>query len=279
MSSQNGHQKPEGRRSLNFTQDSLNPRGRSREFFTQNKKAEIDFFDRFEEGPGYDVLSEEGYLKIVSLMRKNFPLTRGTIFDMGCGTGAFTNYISKAYPKCKVIGLDISKGSVRKAKNDYPKIKFLAGDVENTGIASNTVDLACYTGIFHHFTDFSKVAKEASRIVKPGGFVFSYDPNFYNPAFWLYRSKKSPFYSPVGVTTNERLLKTKEIVDVFSKYDIVMKPKIVSGIKFTYVESERAKKLLHVYNFFDNILASTIFGSYIGSFILGFGIKITSDDK
>ncbi len=246
---------------------------------SQNKRAEIEFFDRFEDGPGYDVFGEEGYKKIVSVMRKNLPLSKGVIFDMGCGTGAFTQYISNAYPKCNVTGMDISAGSIRKAKNDYPKIKFVRGDVENTGIKSHTVDMVCYTGIFHHFTDFGKVAKEASRILKPGGYVFSYDPNFYNPAFWLYRSKKSPFYSPVGITANERLLKSKEVVDVFSKYGIAMKPKIISGIKFTYVESEAAKKLLKIYNFFDKILASTVLASYVGSFILGFGVKEASNGK
>ncbi|KKP91956.1 MAG: hypothetical protein UR98_C0036G0001 [Parcubacteria group bacterium GW2011_GWA1_36_12] len=52
-----------------------------------------------------------------------------------------------------------------------------------------------------------------------------------------------------------------------------MKTKIVSGIKFRYVESKKASPLLSVYNFMDQILAITPLASLFGSFILGFGKK------
>lgn len=241
---------------------------------TQNKKAEIKFFDRFDKGSGYDVFDTSGYLKILDYMKKEIPNKKGLlIYDMGCGSGSFTFYIARAYQNSKVVGMDISKGCIRKARKDYPFIEFMVGDVEATGLTNNSVDIVCYTGIFHHFGDFSKAATEAYRILKPGGRVFSYDPNFFNPAFWLYRSKSSPFYSPVGITSNERLLKATEIKKVFENNGFQMKTKIVSGIKFSYVESKKARPLLSIYNFLDQILTATPFASIIGSFILGFGKK------
>lgn len=241
---------------------------------TQNKKAEIKFFDRFEKGSGYDVFDPSGYLQIVKNMKQQIPDRKGSvIYDMGCGSGAFTYYIAKAYPKSRVIGLDISAGCIKKAKADFGDIEFRIGDVEATKIKSGSVDVVCYTGIFHHFGDFSKVATEAHRILKLGGRIFSYDPNFFNPPFWLYRSKRSLFYSSVGITVNERLLKPWEIKTVFARVGIEMQTKIVSGIKFSYVESKKARPLLSVYNFFDQILAATPMASVIGSFILGFGRK------
>ena len=242
---------------------------------TQNKQAEVRFFNRFEKGSGYDVFDASSYEKIIENMKKAISAGRGSIiYDMGCGSGSFTYYIAKAYPKSKVIGLDISPGCISKAKKEFPNINFRVGDVEATKIKSNSVDIVCYTGIFHHFANFSKVAKEAYRILKPGGRVFSYDPNFYNPPFWLYRSKSSPFYSSKGITPNERLLKASEIRNVFSGYGFEMKTKIVSGIKFTYVESKRTRPLLSVYNILDGVLGSTPLAGFIGSFILGFGKKI-----
>jgi len=241
---------------------------------TQNKMAEIKFFDRFEKGSGYDVFDASGNEKIIDNMKKEIKAGEGSlIYDMGCGTGAFTYYIAKAYPRSKVIGLDISVGCITKAKKDYPKIDFRVGDVEATKIKSNSVDVVCYTGIFHHFADFSRVAGEAYRILRHGGRVFSYDPNFFNPPFWLYRSKSSPFYSSVGVTENERLLKPSEIKAIFRNTGFEMKTRIVSGIKFSYVESEKARPLLFVYNFTDQILGMTPLASWFGSFILGFGKK------
>lgn len=241
---------------------------------TQNKRAEIKFFNRFEKGSGYDVFDASGNEKIIDNMKKEIKAGKGSIiYDMGCGSGVFTHYIAKAYPKSKVIGLDISTGCISKAKKDYPKIDFRVGDVEATKIKSSSVDVVCYTGIFHHFADFSRVANEAYRILKPGGRIFSYDPNFFNPPFWLYRSKSSPFYSSVGVTENERLLKTSEIITILKNEGFEIKTKVISGIKFSYVESKKARLLLSVYNFMDQLLAITPFASLFGSFILGFGKK------
>jgi len=241
---------------------------------TQNKKAEIKFFDRFDKGRGYDVFEPSGYEKVARYMKDEIPNKKGLlIYDMGCGSGAFTFYIAKAYRGSKVIGMDISTGCIRKARKDYPFIEFSVGDVEATGLKSNSVDVVCYTGIFHHFADFSKVAQEAHRILKPGGRIFSYDPNFFNPAFWLYRDKRSLFYSSVGITSNERLLKAQEIKRVFENSGFRMKTKIISGIKFSYVESKSARPLLTIYNFLDQILAASPLAFIIGSFILGFGKK------
>lgn len=241
---------------------------------TQNKQAEIKFFNRFDSGKGYDVFDSTGYERIIMYMKKEIPNRKGlVIYDMGCGSGAFTFYIAKAYQYSNVVGMDISSGCIRKAKKDYPSIDFKVGDVEATGLKNNSVDVVCYTGILHHFCDFSKLAQEAHRILKPGGSVFSYDPNFFNPAFWIYRSKNSPFYSSSGITSNERLLKATEIKNVFEARGFRMKTKSVSGIKFSYVESKRARPLLSIYNFLDYILAITPFASVFGSFILGFGKK------
>lgn len=241
---------------------------------TQNKLAEIKFFDRFDKKGGYDALDRQGYLKFIKKMQQEIPAQKGSlIYDMGCGSGSFTYYINRAYPNSRVIGMDLSGGCIIRAKKQFPKIEFKIGDIESTKIKSASVDVVCYTGILHHFSNFSKVAHEAQRILKPGGRVFTYDPNYYNPAFWLYRSKNSPFYSSVGITSNERLLKSIEIENVFKGENFEMKTKIVSGIKFSYVESEKDRGLLLIYNFLDQILAVTPLASIIGSFILGFGRK------
>lgn len=241
---------------------------------TQNKLAEIKFFDRFNRKGGYDALEQDGYLKITKIMKQEIPAQKGSlIYDMGCGSGAFTHYIKKAYTTSRIIGMDLSGGCITRAKKQFPDIEFRISDIESTKIKSESVDVVCYTGTLHHFANFSKVAHEAYRILKPGGRVFSYDPNYFNPAFWLYRSKNSPFYSSVGITSNERLLKASEIENVFKREKFEMKTKIVSGIKFSYVESEKARGLLIIYNFLDQILAATPLASIIGSFILGFGRK------
>ena|SRR3989338_1903258 len=241
---------------------------------SQNKRAEIQFFDRFDKKGGYDVLDGSGYSKILDFMKGKLKKKNGmTIVDMGCGSGAFTSHLAKEFPESNIVGLDISRGCIRRAKKELQDLVFVVDDVEKTKIKDDSVDIVWYSGILHHFADFSKVAKEAFRILKPGGIVFSYDPNFYNPAFWLYRHPLSPFYSKVGITSNERLLKAPEVKRVFENAGFKMKVQAISGIKFRYVESKRTRPLLAVYNVFDKILGITPFAYYLGAFLVGYGKK------
>lgn len=240
----------------------------------QNKTAEKEFFDKFDREGGYDVLDEEGYKKILNFMKERVKEgKRLTIADMGCGSGAFTSYIMKAYKNARIIGVDISKGCIDRAKRDFGEIEFAIDDVEKTKFKNDSFDVVWYSGILHHFPDFSKVAKEAFRILKPGGLFFSYDPNYYNPAFWLYRHPKSPFYSNIGITSNERLIKGDEIKRVFEDAGFETSVKATSGIKFHYIESQKTRPFLSIYNFFDQILGMIPFADFIGAFIIGYGKK------
>src|SRR3989344_2804324 len=240
----------------------------------QNKKAEVTFFDKFDIEGGYDAFDNSGYYKILSSLKKKFKSSDiKNVIDMGCGSGAFTARLAKELPKSEIIGLDISKGCIKRAKQDYPNLKFEVGDIEKTRFPSASVDLICYSGILHHFPDFSKVAKEASRILKPGGHIFSYDPNEYNPAFWLYRSPSSPFSTRAGITENERLLTSSEIKKVFTESGFEVETDVISGINVNYVESQKAKPLLLIYNIFDRILAATPLSRLLGAWIIGFGTK------
>ncbi len=237
----------------------------------QNKNAEINFFDRFEKEGGYEVFDETGYQKIMSQMKDMVkPIKGELILDLGCGSGAFTNRIAKAFGECKVVGMDISEGCIRRAKNDFGGITFKIGDAESTGLAANSVDIITYSGMLHHFPDFSKVAKEARRILKKGGRFFSYDPNYYNPPFWLYRCKESPFYSPVGVTLNERLITKNEIRRVFSDAGFNVKARAISGIKYDYVEG-KSELALKIYNLLDGILGASPAAKLIGALVVASG--------
>jgi SAM-dependent methyltransferase len=172
--------------------------------------------------------------------------------------------------------MDISEGCISRAAQMYPALEFRVADVEKTGLADSSVDVICYFGLLHHFPDFNKVAAEAYRVLKPGGRFFSFDPHHYNPAFWLYRAHESPFYSPIGVTPNERLMTKGEVKKVFSQNGFETGGRVMSGIRFTYVESPRARKLLPLYNFLDGILAWTPLASLIGAWVVGWGRKKAS---
>ena len=240
----------------------------------QNKELEKEFFNRYGQESGYDRFSDSGYNKLLDLFNTAVsPQAGESILDLGCGSGAFTVRLKEIYPQQKIMGIDISTACIEKAAKDYPGISFRVGDVENTGLPSASLDIICYSGVLHHFPTIEKVAREAFRILKPGGRFFSFDPHHYNPAFWLYRCRSSPFYSPVGVTPNERLMTAREVKSVFSKAGLQVNTKIISGIAFCYVESNKGKSLLFLYNLLDGILGATPLARLIGAWVIGWGQK------
>jgi len=238
----------------------------------QNKQKEINFFNKFYEKE-YDVFTKQGYNKLLKEFKRLInPLPGEIAVDFGCGTGAFTRRLKKYGIKLKAI--DISQGMIEFAQKQDSTIDFIVGDIEDTKIKNESVDIVIFSGVLHHFPDFSETIKEAYRILKKGGRLFAYDPNKRNPAMWLYRDKNSPLQSSVGRTDNERLLTAEEITNVLKKigfYKILIHS--ISGVEFSYLENENASFFLPLYNFLDSIFSKTPLAKKYGSFLITKAIK------
>ena len=240
----------------------------------QDEQKEIYFFDSYvSKNHDYNVFTEYGYNRILSEFQKMVkPLPKETVADFGCGTGAFTKKLGQFGLKC--IGIDISPKSIEYARKKYPNFKFITANIEKTNLRSNSIDIVIFSGVLHHFQDFSATVKEAYRVLRKGGRVFSYDPNRRNPIFWLYRDRKSPIHSRKGLTDNERLLTAEEIYHVFRRAgfrNVVINA--VFGVGFKDVKTGIAKLGLPVYNFAEMIFDKTPFARTYGSFLISKGKK------
>lgn len=52
-----------------------------------------------------------------------------SLIEIGCGLGAFTNYLVENLPEVRITGMDVSETAIRKAREMYPRIDFIPGDV------------------------------------------------------------------------------------------------------------------------------------------------------
>ena len=217
----------------------------------QNKESEITTFRKFK-NIGYEVFTENGYERLLKEFESLvIPKKNEKLVDLGCGTGSFSRRIQRY--GLKIIGIDISKESILFAKSISKNIDFVVGDIEKIGFKDNSFDIVVFSGVLHHFSDFSKAIKEGYRVLKPNGRMFAYDPNKLNPIMWLYRDTNSPFYSSKGRTENERLLTKEELESVLTSNKFLnVKIKSISGVTFKYVKCSIGKKVLPIYNKIDN---------------------------
>jgi ubiquinone/menaquinone biosynthesis C-methylase UbiE len=243
---------------------------------SQNKEKEIAFFDGHAAAHEYDVFVPEASTRLVDAFVRLTRLEPGArIADLGCGSGTFTGLLERA--GYRPVGLDISAKLIALGRRRHPQIDFVAGDVEQLPFPDASLDGVLLSGVVHHLPDPSRCAAEVWRVLRAGGRFVAFDPNRRNPFMWLYRDPASPFYSPVGVTENERPVLPRQVAAVFSRAGFEVSSHYVAGLAYRYVASQRARLLLPIYNFID----ATVFGlplmKRLRPFVLTAGTKTAAE--
>jgi len=241
--------------------------------YQQDKQKEIEFFDAHAASGEYNVFSPQANDRIVASFVRLSGLRPGArVLDIGCGSGSFTVLLQRA--GYVVSGVDISERMIAIGRKNHPGLDLVAGDAENLPFGDESVDGVLLSAIAHHFPDPRRLARETMRVLKRGGRFVAFDPNRMNPFMWLYRDRASPFYSPIGVTENERPVLAWELADVFRQVGFEVETEYLGSLAYRYVASETARRLLPIYNFIDNILFGLPFTRPLQPFVLTSGRKI-----
>ena len=239
---------------------------------TQDKEKEIEFFDLHAGKDEYNVFtSESNQLFVNSFSELTSLLPDATVVDLGCGSGVFTDLLRRA--GYHAIGIDISPKLIEVGRKQYPGLELAVGDAECLPFKNGSVDGVLLSGLVHHFTDPSRLAAEVYRILRPGGRFMAFDPNRRNPFMYLYRDRSSPFYSPIGVTQNERPVLAEEAARVFREAGFEVHSDYLAGLAYRYVASSRAQRFLSIYNRIDSLLFTLPALRIYRPFVLTSGIK------
>jgi len=156
--------------------------------------------------------------------------------DIGTGTGNILR-ISQGIFK-KVYAIDISENILIRIKGNFPRVNFVAADVENLPFRDKSFNCVTANALLHHLVSHEKVFEEIFRVLRPGGMVYTdHDPNyffnrFYHPFYRFKYRKKHGF----GSITND----LAEYHNVFSsginpeKISEIMKRTGFTDIKIKY---------------------------------------------
>jgi len=85
-----------------------------------------------------------------------------------------------------VYGIDISKGDIAKVKEKLkdkglPTECVKVADARKIPYPDNFFDVIILSDIFEHISSPEKAAKEATRVIKPGGKIYVTVPNSWHP--------------------------------------------------------------------------------------------------
>lgn len=130
-----------------------------------NQQDVITFFDRC--APFWD----ENMVRIepvISTIMENAGVCPGVdVLDVACGTGVlFPDYLSRAVSSLTAI--DISPEMVKIARQKFPQLEILCGDVE-TAEFSHDFDVIMIYNAFPHFPEPARLVERLAGHLKPGG--------------------------------------------------------------------------------------------------------------
>ena len=166
----------------------------------------IRFFDRC--APSWDV----GLVRneaVISAILDNAGVKAGVdVLDVACGTGVlFPDYLQRGV--ASLTAIDISPEMVKLARQKYPKVCVLCGDVEQT-VFDQCFDVIMIYNAFPHFPDPARLIGCLARWVKPGGRL--------SVAHGMSREMLNHHHSGTASRVSVDLLEENELAALFAPY-------------------------------------------------------------
>ena len=176
----------------------------------KTKTKDIDFSKRAAsyDGGAMGKASQRFY----NLLVREVALKPGAVvLDVGCGTGTI---LKRLADKSNITGygIDMAENMIAEAKKKCPQMNFTLASCDKMPFGDKTFDVVTACMAYHHFNNQEGFAKEAARVLKPGGVLYIADPRF--P--WIFRKTLNGFFRLIR--TAGAFHKPQEIEARFAQY-------------------------------------------------------------
>jgi len=106
------------------------------------------------------------------------------ILDFGAGIGNSVPYVRQHFASARLTCLDLSQRSLEVAEKRFAgQAQYVRFDGARIPFADHQFDIAYAMCVFHHINHADHVAllQELNRVIKPGGSLFIFEHNPFNP--------------------------------------------------------------------------------------------------
>jgi trans-aconitate 2-methyltransferase len=93
-----------------------------------------------------------------------------TMIDLGCGPGNSTQALAQRWPQAELAGLDSSPQMIEQARRDFPKIRWLLGDITSWSAGPGpSFDVIFSNAALQWVPDHAMIYPQVMNRVAPGG--------------------------------------------------------------------------------------------------------------
>ncbi len=101
--------------------------------------------------------------------------TPARVLDVACGLGGTTHQVKERWPQAEVIGVNVSAQQIEACRQRVPDCDFQVMDAASMSFESGSFDVILCVEAAMHFHTREAFFQEASRLLKPGGFLLLTD--------------------------------------------------------------------------------------------------------
>lgn len=175
-------------------------------------KKDLRFDKRASKYDGLEGRLSRRFYRLLLNQVKLFP--GAIVLDVGCGTGTMLRKMADIY-QIDGYGIDMEENMIAEARKKCPEMTIQISKCENMPFNDQSFDVITACMAYHHFSNQEGFAREASRIIKPGGYLYIADPHL--PA--IIRKPLNGIIKQFHIAAY--IGTSKEISDDFQKYGFI----------------------------------------------------------
>lgn len=94
-----------------------------------------------------------------------------TILDYGCGQGGWIPFLSKIFPDAEIVGVDISRRALERARERFPTSTFRLIEGGAAPVTNEAFDLVFSYHVLEHVSDLEETVADMARAARRTGYL------------------------------------------------------------------------------------------------------------